>query len=192
MGRIHGQQKDSLGILGQTYFPGFESALDICSLKDVFKAFSAKLWWQFHTCSNLWTQYMRAKYCNGQISHTIITKPHDSSTWKRIISGRDKTGQQIRWRIGKGELLLWHDAWLDDEPLVNSFPEFSHSMIKVNYFFCENEWDVDKLKSVLLAIIIDEILKVRISYTQEDLAYWALTFDGEFTIKSAWELLRQR
>ncbi|EOY17470.1 Uncharacterized protein TCM_036655 [Theobroma cacao] len=65
-------------------------------------------------------------------------------------------------------------------------------MIKVNYFFHDNEWDVDKLKVVLPAVIINEILKVPISCTQENLAYWALTLNGDFTTKSAWELLRQR
>ncbi|EOY21064.1 Uncharacterized protein TCM_012376 [Theobroma cacao] len=73
-------------------FPGSEGGLDIQSLNDVFEAFSAKLWWQFQACSNLWTQYIRTKYCTGKNPHTIITKPHDSPTWKRMISGRDKSG----------------------------------------------------------------------------------------------------
>ncbi|EOY25447.1 Uncharacterized protein TCM_016753 [Theobroma cacao] len=173
-------------------FPSSEGGLDICSLKDFFDAFSTKLWWRFDTCQSLWARYMRLKYCTGQIHHNIAPKPHDSATWKRLIDGRVTASQQIRWRIGKGDIFFWHDAWMGDEPLVNSFPSFSQSMMKVNYFFNDDAWDVDKLKTVIPNAIVDEILKIPISRENEDIAYWALTPNGDFSTKSAWELLRQR
>ncbi|EOY19200.1 Retrotransposon, unclassified-like protein [Theobroma cacao] len=173
-------------------FPSSEGGLGIRSLKDSFDAFSAKLWWRFDTCQSLWVRYMRLKYCTGQIHHNIAPKPHDSATWKPLLAGRATASQQIRWRIGKGDIFFWHDAWMGDEPLVNSFPSFSQSMMKVNYFFNDDAWDVDKLKTFIPNAIVEEILKIPISREKEDIAYWALTANGDFSIKSAWELLRQR
>ncbi|EOY06655.1 Uncharacterized protein TCM_021311 [Theobroma cacao] len=36
-------------------FPCTEGGLDIRSLKDIFGAFTTKLWWRFHTCNSIWT-----------------------------------------------------------------------------------------------------------------------------------------
>ncbi|EOX94211.1 Uncharacterized protein TCM_003711 [Theobroma cacao] len=128
---------------------------------------------------------MRASYCTGKLPHIVTHKPHDSPTWKRMIIGRDTTGQQIRSWVGKGDLFFWHDFWFGDDPLVNSFLTFSNSMIKAHFFFHDNEWDVNKLRAVLPTNFVNEILKIPISCTQEDVAYWALTLNGDFSTKSA-------
>ncbi|EOY26615.1 Uncharacterized protein TCM_028490 [Theobroma cacao] len=77
-------------------FPKSEGGLDIRSLKDILNTFTAKLWWQFDTCKSLWARYMRLKYCTNHIHHNITPKPHDSTTWKRLIDERVAVGQQIR------------------------------------------------------------------------------------------------
>ncbi|WRX16202.1 Reverse transcriptase domain - like 10 [Theobroma cacao] len=134
---------------GKIALPCSEGGLGIRNLTDVFEAFSAKLLWKFQTCNNLWTRYMKARYCTGQLPHKVTAKPHDSPTWKRMLIERDITGQQIRWRLGKGDLFFWHDIWFGDDSLVTLFPSFSNSMIKVHYFFHNNEWDVNKLRAVV-------------------------------------------
>ncbi|EOY06960.1 Uncharacterized protein TCM_021522 [Theobroma cacao] len=173
-------------------FPVSEGGLDIRNLRDVFEAFSLKLWWRFQTCNSLWTRFLRTKYCLGRIPHLVQPKLHDSQVWKRMIVGRDVALQNIRWRIGKGELFFWHDCWMGDQPLATLFPSFHNDMSHVHKFYNGDEWDIVKLNSYLPTSLVDEILQIPFDRSQEDVAYWALTSNGEFSFWSAWEIIRQR
>ncbi|EOY25448.1 Uncharacterized protein TCM_016754 [Theobroma cacao] len=62
-------------------FPCSEGGLDIRRLNDVSDAFMMKLWWRFQTCDGLWTNFLKTKYCMGQIPHYVQSKLHDSQ-WK--------------------------------------------------------------------------------------------------------------
>ncbi|EOX99578.1 Uncharacterized protein TCM_008287 [Theobroma cacao] len=172
--------------------PSSEGGLDIKGLEDVFEAFSMKLWWKFQTCNNIWSKFMRAKYCYGRIPGYTQPKRHDSQMWKRMLACYLVTEQHMRWKIGKGELFFWYDCWMGDEPLINRFPVFSSSMTQVCYFFNNNEWDVDKLNTMLPEEMVVEILKIPFNTSSTDVAYWVPTSDGDFTTKSAWEIIRQR
>ncbi|WRX30369.1 Ribonuclease H domain - like 10 [Theobroma cacao] len=98
----------------------------------------------------------------------------------------------IRWRIGKGELFFWHDCWMGDTPLVNRFPVFTSSMTRVSHFYDDGTWNVDKLNNVLQEDVVVEILNIPIDPLNDDRAFWVPTSDGQFTTKSAWEIVRQR
>lgn len=51
---------------------------------------------------------------------------------------------------------------------------------------------MDKLNTVLLEEMVAEILKIPLNTSITDVAYWVPTLDGDFTTKSAWEIIRQR
>ncbi|EOY20267.1 Uncharacterized protein TCM_045622 [Theobroma cacao] len=173
-------------------FPVSEGGLDIRNLRDVFEAFSLKLWWRFQTCNSLWTRFLRTKYCLGRIPHFVQPKLHDSQVWKQMIVGRDVALQNIRWRIGKGELFFWHDCWMGDQPLATLCPSFHNYMSHVHKFYNGDVWDIEKLNSCLPTSLVDEILQIPFDRSQEDVAYWALTSNGDFSFWSAWEAIRQR
>ncbi|WRX16205.1 Reverse transcriptase domain - like 10 [Theobroma cacao] len=173
-------------------FPCSEGGLDIRNLNDVFDAFTLKLWWRFQTCDSLWTQFLKTKYCLGRIPHYVHPKLHDSLVWKRMIRGREVAIRNIRWKIGKGDLFFWHDCWMGNQPLVMSFPSLRNDMSLVHNFYNGDTWDVDKLKAYLPMNLIDEILLIPFNRTQQDVAYWTLTSNGEFATWSAWETIRQR
>ncbi|EOX93822.1 Uncharacterized protein TCM_002766 [Theobroma cacao] len=65
-------------------------------------------------------------------------------------------------------------------------------MAQVCYFFNNDEWDVDKLNSVLPEEMVAEILKIPLNTSSTNMAYWVSTSDGDFTIKSAWEIIWQK
>ncbi|EOY31585.1 Uncharacterized protein TCM_038528 [Theobroma cacao] len=110
-----------------------KSSLDIGNISDVVKAFGVKLWWSFQSCKSLWAQFMRVKYCVGQVPRYVKPRIHDSQTWKRMLMG--------------------------EEPLVNRFPTFISSMIQVCYFFDNGKWNVEKLMEVLLEELIGRFCK---------------------------------
>ncbi|WRX28180.1 Reverse transcriptase domain - like 10, partial [Theobroma cacao] len=173
-------------------YPCSEGGLEIRKLTDVFEAFTLKLWWRFQTCDSLWTQFLRTKYCLGQIPHYVQPKLHDSQVWKRMVVGRNVAIQNTRWKIGKGELFFWHDCWMGEQPLVTSFPSFQNDMSLVHEFYTGDTWAVDKLFLYLPRSLIDKILQIPFDRSQVDVAYWALTSNGEFSTWSAWEEIRQR
>ncbi|EOY25454.1 Uncharacterized protein TCM_026877 [Theobroma cacao] len=172
--------------------PVKEGGLDIRSLAEVFEAFSMKLWWRFRTTDSLWTRFMRMKYCRGQLPMHTQPKLHDSQTWKRMVASSAITEQNMRWRVGQGNLFFWHDCWMGETPLISSNHEFSLSMVQVCDFFMNNSWDIEKLKTVLQQEVVDEIAKIPIDAMSKDEAYWAPTPNGEFSTKSAWQLIRKR
>ncbi|XP_017984357.1 PREDICTED: uncharacterized protein LOC108663638 [Theobroma cacao] len=65
-------------------------------------------------------------------------------------------------------------------------------MIRVYYFYDNGTWDVGKLNNVLPEEVVAEILKIPINPSNIDMAYWAPTSSGQFTTKSAWEIIRQQ
>ncbi|EOY17513.1 Uncharacterized protein TCM_036737 [Theobroma cacao] len=177
---------------GKIALPIAEGGLDIRNVEDVCEAFSMKLWWRFRTTNSLWTQFMRAKYCGGQLPTDVQPKLHDSQTWKRMVTISSITEQNIRWRIGHGELFFWHDCWMGEEPLVNRNQAFASSMAQVSDFFLNNSWNVEKLKTVLQQEVVEEIVKIPIDTSSNDKAYWTTTPNGDFSTKSAWQLIRNR
>ncbi|EOY14356.1 Uncharacterized protein TCM_033752 [Theobroma cacao] len=172
--------------------PVTEGGLDIRSLAEVFEAFSMKLWWRFRTTDSLWTRFMRMKYCRGQLPMQTQPKLHDSQTWKRMLTSSTITEQHMRWRVGQGNVFFWHDCWMGEAPLISSNQEFTSSMVQVCDFFTNNSWNIEKLKTVLQQEVVDEIAKIPIDTMNKDEAYWTPTPNGDFSTKSAWQLIRKR
>ncbi|XP_071914052.1 uncharacterized protein [Coffea arabica] len=51
----------------QLCLPVDEGGVGFRKLRDVYSAFSCKLWWNLRAGSSLWAEFMRAKYCKGDI-----------------------------------------------------------------------------------------------------------------------------
>ncbi|EOX96783.1 Uncharacterized protein TCM_005954 [Theobroma cacao] len=67
-----------------------------------------------------------------------------------------------------------------------------NDMSHVYHFYNGDTWDVDKLKSFLPTVLVEEILQVPFDKSREDVAYWTLTSNGDFSTRSAGEMIRQR
>ncbi|EOY26437.1 Uncharacterized protein TCM_028054 [Theobroma cacao] len=80
---------------------------------------------------------------------------------------------------------------MGEKPLVTSFLSFQNDMSIVNSFYSGDAWDMDKLKLLLLATLINDVLKIPFDSSKEDVAYWTLTSHGDFSTRSAWEVVRQ-
>ncbi|WRX29825.1 Ribonuclease H domain - like 10 [Theobroma cacao] len=113
------------------------------------------------------------------------TKKIHWASWHKITLPSNEEGLDIR---SLGDVLkafsmkLW---W-------SRFPSFASSTTRVHYFYDNGKWDMGKLNDVLPEDVVAEILKISIDLPSDDRAYWVPTSDGQFTIKSAWEIVRQR
>ena len=70
----------------QLCLPVEEGGVDFRKLRDVYSAFSCKLWWNFRTGMSLWAEFMRAKYCRGLHPCQVELRWFDSLTWRRMLN----------------------------------------------------------------------------------------------------------
>ncbi|XP_017980994.1 PREDICTED: uncharacterized protein LOC108663020 [Theobroma cacao] len=111
------------------------------------------------------------------------------SAWHKITLPSSEGGLDIR---DQGDVCEAFSMKLWWSPLVNRFPLFASSMMRVSHFYDDGSWNVDKLNNVLPEDVVVEILNILIDPPNDDRAYWVPTSDGQFTTKSAWEIVRQR
>ena len=104
----------------------------------------------------------------------------------------------IRWMVGEGKISFWDDIWLKDQP-ISAFcskpgiPPFA----RVKEFWTDTGWRGEAILNLLNEWgvpreVSEEIMKIPVDTDAEDIGRWALTPHGNFTVASAWELLRHR
>lgn len=74
--------------------------------------------------------------------------------------------------------------------LVNSFPVYLHSLVKLYEFFINDAWNVDKLKRYLLKYLVEDIVDIPIKRPSDDITYWVHSSNGNFTTKNVWESIQ--
>ncbi|KAI3463155.1 hypothetical protein Pfo_019818 [Paulownia fortunei] len=155
-----------------------EGGLRIRKLADMVQAFSLKLWWRFRSMSSLWAAFMQQKYCGCLFLGAVKISVHDSSNWKRMCKG-----------LGDGQAYFWQDHWIGEAPLAatNQRELMGHSA--VNFFWQNKQWNVERLGQLLPQNVVNKICNMDI-HDDMDAMIWKLTPDGEFSTKSAWNLIR--
>ena len=163
--------------------------MGIRSLQHVFDAFSLKLWWNFRLRQSLWAEFRHLKYCLEVYPYFSDFSPGHSHTWKRMVHVQVVAEKHICWSLDSGSSSFWHDNWLGMEPLykqVESFQEHS-----VADFVMEGRWDLQSLNRVLPPGWVQQVLGVAPpTAAKADEMIWAPTNSGEFTISSAYQIMR--
>lgn len=65
--------------------PTDEGGIGVRRLQDDSKAFGIKLWYRFRLNDSLWAKCLLLKYSSNKFPGFIISKPQDSSVWKRML-----------------------------------------------------------------------------------------------------------
>ncbi|XP_019159332.1 PREDICTED: uncharacterized protein LOC109156012 [Ipomoea nil] len=74
-------------------------------------AAGAKLWWNFRRGESIWSQFVKAKYCNEVHPVARGWNYKDSHVWRRMVEVREKVEPEIQWDIRRGNLNVWWDNW---------------------------------------------------------------------------------
>ncbi|WMV13941.1 hypothetical protein MTR67_007326 [Solanum verrucosum] len=176
--------------------PKAEGGIGLRSLHTVADSLFAKLWWNFRTSSDsLWSHYMWNKYCKKQ--HPVIAQGTGiSHVWRKMIQIREEVEHNIWWQVKAGEASFWFDNWTKQGALYY-LEEQNHGEeeIEVKQFIQERRWNKGKLNQYvseeMVQYITENISPVLIE-TGKDKAWWMGSTTGNFTVKSAWDLLRHR
>ncbi|CAA7037248.1 unnamed protein product [Microthlaspi erraticum] len=180
--------------------PKRDGGLGIRSAAEMNKAMIAKVGWRLLQDQNsLWGGVLRSKYKIGDLSERgwIVTKPYWSATWKSILSGmREVVFQGLGWVAGDGNSIkFWTDRWLSDTPLINTnviaLPEAMKELTARQLWGDDTEWRWDQITPFvsedtrlrLLSVVLNTIAG------NKDTLSWTASPNGEFTVRSAYELL---
>ncbi|KAI0498656.1 hypothetical protein KFK09_019546 [Dendrobium nobile] len=169
-----------------------EGGLGCKNLLDLANAFSFKLWFNLRSKDNLWAQFMTAKYCVGKHPSNIFSKHGISRVWRRMCKVKWEVEPFIFWGLGVGDIFFWQDKWLGNDSIDSILNTSSNSSLKVNYFFNNNCWDIDKLFNVVPDCILQRILKMPININSKDIIMYNLSKDGYFYLKNAWNAFRSK
>ena len=133
-----------------------KGGLGLRKSKAVNEAFQCKLDWRILTSeSSLFVQAMKNKYLCKTSLLEYTRKGTDSLIWRNVLHCRHLLRQEMRWKLGKGDKILFQlDNWLDCHSLLDILnlhvDEVSHPYAKVNDFITsQKRWDIYKLNQVI-------------------------------------------
>ena len=180
--------------------PKAEGGLGIRMPREMNKALIAKVGWRLlNDKESLWATVLRSKYSVRDIHDPtwMIVGKKISSTWRSIVMGiREVVTKGHTWVIGNGRgIKFWTNRWLSGQSLmmiaIADLPD-GYDNITARELWVEGKgWDLIRISPFvtedtrleLAAVVVDTV-----SGVQDRLA-WGETPNGQFTVKSAYNLI---
>ncbi|GLT60633.1 hypothetical protein SLA2020_333910 [Shorea laevis] len=150
-------------------------------------------WRLIHNPNSLWVKLLRALYHPS--GHFLQAKLGftPSWIWRSLLKGRDVLKLGLRY-IGNGQnVFLWGHKWI---PTKQGFqvstpqPQHGYNVRVCNLLTPTFGWDVQKLNLLLCPEDVKAIVQVPAGPSPDRLI-WHFTRNGEFTIRSAYQLARK-
>ncbi|KAL0292509.1 UNVERIFIED_CONTAM: hypothetical protein Sangu_2528700 [Sesamum angustifolium] len=88
-------------------------------------------------------------------------------------------------------LYLFGDDWFCEKPLAQLVHRDTYTMESVHYYWHEGEWNVPRILRVIPMPFAQIICQIPIAAGQGDRIVWTESSTGDFSTKSAWEVIRQ-
>ncbi|KAJ6974535.1 hypothetical protein NC653_030590 [Populus alba x Populus x berolinensis] len=173
-----------------------EGGLGIKRIADWNKAATLKHIWHLLTnTTSIWTTWVHVVLLRNR-SFWHINTSNPSWSWRKILQSRDWCRGWFTTRIGNGSLTsLWYDYWLpqgkrliDDFSLRNLTATGLPWTAKVSAIITNGQWQFLPSSSELQAIW--DSIRFLPSSSSPDICIWKGHPSGEFSIASAWELIR--
>lgn len=104
------------------------------------------------------------------------------------------TQEKYFWKAGAGTCYFWYDEWMERGPLIfATLNDPSDKTAKLSDYCDNGFWACIKLSGQLpQRRAVDIFLNVHINLLQPARPLWKPTSNGEFSTKSAWNLIRRR
>ncbi|GAA0160855.1 hypothetical protein LIER_17312 [Lithospermum erythrorhizon] len=166
--------------------PFDEGGLNIRSMDDIHTTFMLKCWLRLRAGESLWSRFMLGKYCRHYHPTVATVHPSHSRVWKNLIKVRDDAEALIHWQLGEGNCDFYLDSWMDMGPISKLYPD-QQGGTKVQEFWKNGAWDVEKLSNWFPQHLVNRIIEVFIDTSAKDVAYWKASKDGTFSFKSTME-----
>ncbi|KAF7834787.1 putative ribonuclease H protein At1g65750 family [Senna tora] len=180
--------------------PKDQGGLGLRALEHYNQAFLMKMGWGIiiHKSNDLWAQVLRGKYaCGNDIIPQVKSRMNSSNLWRGVSKVWHNVENNLCWRIGNGlKVNFWHDVWMHEYgPLKNHLlTEMREDEIHykaVQYSIASGDWDWAKFIHLLPDEIVKNIAGIQApnEHAGEDMIFWGLTNDGNFSVKSAYHAI---
>ena len=114
------------------------------------------------------------------------------ASWRRLLAVRDFTELRIRWCLGKGLVDFLYDIWCGDLSLAQELGVSNPPHSLVVEFFTSQGWNVPLLREWVPEFVVQRIISIHFSPDQDDAMVWVPSPNGDFSVASAWEEIRQK
>ncbi|XP_059306276.1 uncharacterized protein LOC132057675 [Lycium ferocissimum] len=184
------------GLLLSSMYYREEGGLGFRSLQDVSKALFSKLWWNFRTKQSLWRMYMSNKYLKKDHAVTVQWK-RGTYIWKKMLQCKDVGENEIWWQVKQGDSYFWLDNWTGLGALCQILPpsfNMDRTVVLIKELKSDEGWDEERLREILPGTIVEHIVhSIRPpTGTEHDKPFWKPDTKGKFSVKTAFQLIRQR
>ncbi|PKU72688.1 Putative ribonuclease H protein [Dendrobium catenatum] len=169
-----------------------EGGLGCKSITDSIIVSSMKIWWNFRKNKSLWASFMNFKYCKGKHPLCCCYKHGDSSILKRLCQIKNIMESLIAWGLNSGNCFFWQDNWLFEGSIESLLTTISYSVVKINNFFHNNEWDMQRILDLILVDIATKIMILSLDNQRKDHILFKLSYNGNFVFKIAWNFIRNK
>ncbi|KAK6788076.1 hypothetical protein RDI58_016601 [Solanum bulbocastanum] len=146
------------------------------------------------TSTSLWSNYMGNKYCKKR--HPTVSRSVSAShVWKKMEAMREEVEHEIWWQLKAGTSSFWFDNWTKQGAFYYTEGESAwDEEIEVKEFIEEGSWNRRKLRDCLSEEMTEPIVNNILPCTSEmnDKAWWMGSSVGNFTVKSAYHLVRHK
>lgn len=177
-------------------------ALGIRSSKDMNLVLVAKVGWRLlNDDHSLWARVVRKKYKIGDLHDQswMVRKSTWPVLWRGVVRGLTVViWPGHRWVVGDGgQINFWMDSWISDQPLLHSaigdLPENAQSLLAKNVWRDDLGWDFSRVDPFLSENINLELMTVALDHVTgaQDWISWKGNANGEFSVTSAYELIRR-
>lgn len=144
----------------------------------------------------LWCKVFEKKYLKNKSMLDMSYNKHAgcSSTWNSVLHCAKLLRTCVFWRVGDGHMInFWNDNWLGIGNLSSLAlnPDMVDEKVIVQDFWSQNSWDTNLLQACLPSVSVDQIIKIPISISglSIDKLIWKPSPNGNFSVRSAYELL---
>ncbi|KAK0575156.1 hypothetical protein LWI29_034688 [Acer saccharum] len=152
--------------------------LGIKKSKMMNQALLAKAGWRLsQRDTGLWGSFLKGKYHKGGFMdvYDSLKNRNCSSTWRGVSYGAKLLLDRVTWRVGDGRVIrFWTDNWVPELGKLQRHVSSPLSDVQINEkvsdYLVANEWDLQKLCSVLPWYIVHKIFSIHIcgSISTED------------------------
>ncbi|XP_058759858.1 uncharacterized protein LOC131633155 [Vicia villosa] len=168
-------------------------------IKDFNTSLLGKQFWRLmQEDGSLFERFFKGRYYpRGRITEAPVGfKP--SYAWRSLLSAKDVVVAGSRWRVGNGDKInVWRDNWVPStpgfKPLIWQDP--TNHLMKVSELIDEDlgQWNRTLILDTFMESDAHHVLSIHLSRTlPEDKLIWNHDKDGEFTVKTAYQILSKQ
>ncbi|XP_026443168.1 uncharacterized protein LOC113343060 [Papaver somniferum] len=172
--------------------PFEEGGLGLTRMDTMNKALIMKLWWKIRTSTKKWALFLNEKLFDrkGCIKHSGVK----SSIFPGLRSVYNCVEKNAKVLIGDGrDTSLYYDIWFDKTSIAEVLNDYSlDATARVSDILKDGLWDIPEIHLQFLIAAGLELNRMPIPMGGADVRVWMPELKGEFSVKSATELIRHK